>query len=202
MEFSYVEHLSDDNRPTMWFKRLTSRVAPDDARLLQLYTTTGDPEHVGDLYDRYVPLVYGVCLKYLRDEEASKDAVVQIFEKLLVTLRNTEVQHFRSWLHTVVKNHCLMHLRQQDRHRHTDLLVLEDVVDEATEEVVVDRWPLIEQGLKTLSDEQQRCVRLFFLEQKSYQEVAALTGYEIKKVKSHLQNGKRNLKIFVEKNNE
>ena len=186
----------------MLFRRLTSRKAPDDARLLHLYATTGNLEYLGDLYDRYTHLVYGVCLKYLQDEEASKDAVMQVFEKLTVSLRNVEVQNFKSWLYTVVKNHCLMQLRRQKRYHHTDLLALEGVADEATEEVEEDRWLLIERGIETLSSEQQQCVRLFYLEQKSYQEVASLTGYELKKVKSHLQNGKRNLKIFVEKNNE
>ena len=87
----------------MWFKRLTSRAAPDDARLLQLYANTGDLKHLGDLYDRYTHLVYGVCLKYLQDEEASKDAVMQVFEKLVGSLRDAEVQYFKSWLYTVVK---------------------------------------------------------------------------------------------------
>lgn len=186
----------------MLFKRLTSRAAPDDARLLHLYASTGDLEYLGDLYDRYTPLVYGVCLKYLQDEEASKDAVMQIFEKLVVSLRDTEVRQFKGWLYTVVKNYCLMQLRAPRHHEYTDLRTLDNLVDEDSEEVAVDRWPLIEQGLETLPTEQQQCIRLFYLEQRSYQEVAELTGYELKKVKSYLQNGKRNLKLFVEKNHE
>lgn len=186
----------------MLFKRLTSRAAPDDTRLLQLYASTGNPEYLGDLYDRYTHLVYGVCLKYLQDEEASKDAVMQIFEKLVVSLRDAEVQHFKSWLYTVVKNHCLMQLRAQRQHHYTDLRTLDNLVDEDSEEVTVDRWPLIERGLETLPTEQQQCIRLFYLEQRSYQEVAELTGYGLKKVKSYLQNGRRNLKIFVEKNHD
>ena len=177
-------------------------MAPDDTRLLHLYAITGNLEHLGDLYDRYTHLVYGVCLKYLKDEEASKDAVMQIFEKLVITLRDAEVHQFKNWLYTVVKNHCLMQLRQQHHNGYADLQTLENLVDNASEEIAADRWPLVEQGLKTLPDEQQRCIRLFYLDQKSYQEISVLTGYELKKVKSYLQNGKRNLKIFVDKNHE
>ena len=186
----------------MLLKRLTPQAAPDDARLLQLYASTGNLEYLGDLFDRYTHLVYGVCLKYLQDEEASKDAVMQIFEKLVVSLRHAEIQQFKSWLYTVVKNYCLMQLRAKRNHDYTDLHSLDNMVDEDSEEVAVDRWPLIERGLETLPTEQQQCIRLFYLEQRSYQEVAELTGYELKKVKSYLQNGKRNLKIFAEKNHD
>lgn len=194
----------------MFLKRLTSRVPPDDASLLRKYASSGDLAYLGDLYNRYTHLVYGVCLKYLKDEEASKDAVMQIFEKLTLSLKETEVREFKSWLYTVVKNHCLMLLRAQQKqimerfdHLHENgHSTTSEAFVESAEELPVDRWNLIEKGLPTLPEEQQQCIRLFYLEQKSYQEVAALTGYELRKVKSYLQNGKRNLKIFVEKNHE
>ena len=182
----------------MLFKRLSSRrtsaqLASSDAQLLHAYAATGDMEPLGELYSRYTPLVYGVCLKYLQDEEASKDAVMQVFEKLVDKLRDAQVRQFKGWLYTVVKNHCLMQLRQAQRNGYP----LDSLVDQPAEASPEDRWPLIEQGLRTLPAEQQRCIRLFYLEQKSYQEVATLTGYELKKVKSYLQNGKRNLKNYV-----
>ena len=183
----------------MWFKRLTSRADTlSDTRLLQLYASTGELKYLGDLYDRYTPMVYGVCLKYLQHEADSQDAVMQIFEKLVVSLQKTEVQQFKSWLYITVKNHCLMQLRRQKPRAHGTDGVVEQLVGDDPHEVAVDRWPLVEEGLATLPAEQQRCLRLFYLEQKSYQEVANLTGYELKKVKSYLQNGKRNLKIYVE----
>lgn len=192
----------------MFFKRFTSRVVPDDASLLRSYASTGDLACLGELYDRYTALVYGVCLKYLKDEEASKDAVMQIFEKLVVSLKKTEVKEFKSWLYTVVKNHCLMQLRTQQK-QWVQSLDQMTVNGEANinlipheEALNADYWPMVEKGLYSLPEEQQICIRLFYLEQKSYQEVAAMTGYELKKVKSYLQNGKRNLKIFVEKNHE
>ena len=181
----------------MLFKRPSSRSpsppASSDAQLLRAYAATGDMQSLGELYSRYAPLVYGVCLKYLQNEEASKDAVMQVFEKLVDKLRNTEIKQFKGWLYTVVKNHCLMQLRQAQQNGYS----LENLIDQPTEVTPEDRWPLIEQGLRTLPTEQQRCIRLFYLEQRSYQEVATLTGYELKKVKSYLQNGKRNLKLFV-----
>ena len=197
----------------MFFKRLTSRASPSgapsgdgpDARLLHRYVQTGDLKYLGQLYDRYLPLVYGVCLKYLQDEAASQDAVMQIFEKLTVSLRRAEVQHFKSWLYTVAKNHCLMQLRSQKLYRNgqvsSDTLINVAASDGASEDqaLMEARWMLVEQGLESLPAEQQRCIQLFYLEQKSYQEITSATGYELKKVKSYIQNGKRNLKIFVNK---
>ena len=200
----------------MFFKRSTSRASSSDAplgdgpdaRLLHRYVQSGDLAYLGQLYDRYLHLIYGVCLKYLQDEAASQDAVMQIFEKLTVSLRQAEVQHFKSWLYTVAKNHCLMQLRSQKPHRNghvsSDVLINIAASDGVSEdrELMEARWTLVEQGLESLPVEQQQCIQLFYLEQKSYQEITSATGYELKKVKSYIQNGKRNLKIFVNKHHE
>lgn len=56
----------------------------------------------------------------------------------------------------------------------------------------------LDECIDVLKKEQKECVKLFFLEKKSYQEVNELTGIDLKKVKSNIQNGKRNLKICLE----
>ena len=58
-------------------------------------------------------LVYGVCLKYLKNRDESKDAVMQIFEKLIIEIPKQKIENFRSWLYVVTKNYCLMQLRSQ-----------------------------------------------------------------------------------------
>jgi len=151
-----------------------------------------------------MPLVYGVCLNYFKEEEASKDAVMQIFEELIVKLKVHEVQNFKSWLHVLTRNHCLMALRKSAKN---NTVSLEDAFVENGDFVHLDiedtkekRLTVMEKCMDTLPDEQKISVDLFYLQEKCYKEVADITGYEMLKVKSYIQNGKRNLKICMEKN--
>ncbi len=173
-----------------------------DNELISRYKKTGDGSLVGELYKRYSHLVYGVCLKYLKNEDESKDAVLQIFENLLVDLKKHEISNFKSWLHSVSRNHCLMFLRKQQTklkrvneyeavYQHEEVFDAPFAVNEAEEKEVM--LTKLEQALTTLKDEQRICIELFFIKQKCYNEVAEITGYSIKKVKSYIQNGKRNL---------
>jgi len=176
----------------------------DDAVLIARYKHTGSLEVLGVLYNRYMHLVYGVCLNYFKEEEASKDAVMQIFEELVLKLKIHEVQNFKSWLHVLTRNHCLMAIRKNAKH---DTISIEDAFVENTEFVHLDiedakekQLTVMEKCMDTLSEEQKISVDLFYLQEKCYKEVAEITGYEILKVKSYIQNGKRNLKICMEKN--
>lgn len=176
-----------------------------DLELISAYKRSKDKELVGLLFKRYMPLVYGVCLKYLKDREAAKDMVMQVFEKLLLNLHDQEVQNFKSWLHVLTKNECLMLLRKQSRlngqsesingSQLMELSIAEHHEDEGLEEDVNK----LETCIQQLNLEQQECIKLFYLEKKSYQEVCDKTGHEMKKVKSYLQNGRRNLKLCIEK---
>ena len=176
----------------------------DDAALIALYKKTGDLEVLGQLYGRYMHLVYGVCLKYLQDEAQGKDAVMQIFEELVVKLKMHEVQNFKSWLHVVCRNYCLMALRKSSKNK---TVSLEDTFVENTEFVHLNiddtkekQLTIMEKCMESLPEEQRISVDLFYLKEKCYKEIAEITGYELVKVKSYIQNGKRNLKICIEKN--
>lgn len=190
----------------MFLKRFIKSSSKDDTSLMHAYAETGKLSYLGELYDRYMPLVYGVCLKYLQDEEASKDAVMHIFEKLVVRLKEENISNFKSWLYVVTKNHCLMALRAKKKvNGHEDINRIPEadyaykLLDEPGDEA---QWQVIEQGMQSLPAEQQQCIRLFYLEQKTYKDIVVLTGYDIKKVKSYIQNGKRNLKMFVNRHYE
>ena len=176
----------------------------DDAALLLRYKSTGSLDALGALYNRYMHLVYGVCLNYFKEEESSKDAVMQIFEELVVKLKIHEVQNFKSWLHVLTRNHCLMALRKLAKN---NTVSIDDTFVENTDFVHLDiddtketQLTVMEKCMETLTEEQRRSVDLFYLQEKCYKEVAELTGYEMVKVKSYIQNGKRNLKICIEKN--
>jgi len=169
-----------------------------EKELLQEYYRTGELEILGKLYAPYMSLIYGVCFKYLKQEARAEDAVMSIFESLIQKLRVHEVEHFKVWLYSLARNFCLMELRKDKRYQE------EELKDDLAIEEVSFRWEeqdfnKLEDCLSKLNTEQQLCVRLFYLEQKCYQEIALLTGYEINKVKSYIQNGKRNLKICMEK---
>lgn len=171
----------------------------DEKHLINEYKRTGNLQVLGKLYEPYMPLLYGVCFRYFNDKEQSEDAVMIIFESLIEKLKVHEVTHFKSWLYTLTKNHCLMELRRANKNTLTELD--ENIVDESGkfDAHTEKKLQVMESCLETLSIEQQTCIRLFYLEQKCYQEIAEQTGYDLNKVKSYLQNGKRNLKICMEK---
>jgi RNA polymerase sigma factor (sigma-70 family) len=189
-----------------FIKNTTKINEQDDLSLIAAYKQGGDLEVLGKLYNKYMHLVFGVCFNYFKDEELSKDAVMQIFEGLVVKLKVHEVQNFKSWLHVLTRNHCLMALRKSAKN---PTVALEDNFVENGDFVHLDiddaketQLTVMEKCMETLSEEQRRSVDLFYLQEKCYKEVADITGYEMLKVKSYIQNGKRNLKICIEKNSE
>lgn len=175
-----------------------------DEELIALYKETDDLEIVGVLYDRYTALTFGVCLKYLKDREESRDAVMQIFEKLIVSLKSHEINVFKPWLYVTARNHCLMILRSKKGRNFEELspFLVEMSHNGHQEEGAETELHLnrLEKCIEALAHEQQQCVRMFYLEHKCYREITEGTGYDLKKVKSYIQNGKRNLKICMERN--
>ena len=179
---------------------------PEDHLLVSEYRQSGNLETLGKLYGRYMHLVFGLCLKYLKNEEKSKDAVMQIFEQLITKLKIHEVSNFKSWLYTLARNYCLMEIRSSGKH---EFVSMEDNFMEKDAFVHLDiddmrenKLSIMEQCLEKLPSEQKETINLFYLEQKCYKDVAELTGYDLNKVKSYIQNGKRNLKICIEKSGE
>jgi RNA polymerase sigma factor (sigma-70 family) len=174
-----------------------------DPELLEQYYSDRDNEWLGVLLSRYTALLLGVCMKYLKQEEEAKDAVQQIFVKVISALPKYRVAYFKSWLYTIARNHCLMKLRDQ----HGRPAALTDTMlagwdEENGQKKHVEKDQMLEwmgESLEELGKEQKCCVILFYLEKKSYLEIAGITGYSTMQVKSHIQNGKRNLKLLLEK---
>ena len=175
----------------------------DDNELLQHFYNDGDNEWLGILLQRYTMLLLGVCMKYLKNEEEAKDAVQQVFLKVINELHKYKVEYFKSWVYMVAKNHCLMKLR--DKGKYTSeinekiMAAPQDGNDMAALKEKDNTLELLSFALLQLNKEQQVCVTLFYLEKKSYLQIASETGYSMMQVKSNIQNGKRNLKLQMEK---
>ncbi|MEO8711952.1 MAG: sigma-70 family RNA polymerase sigma factor [Parafilimonas sp.] len=175
-----------------------------DEELLNAYKKNQDQQTLAALYLRYTDLIYGVCLKYLKDTESAKDAVMNIYQELLIKLQTNEVQHFKSWLYVVAKNHCLMQLRKEKKMITVEFTptVMQSENFEHLDNVLEKENELkkLEFCIEHLPEEQKQSIQLFYLENKCYNEIAEQTGYEWNKVRSLIQNGRRNLKICMEKN--
>jgi RNA polymerase sigma-70 factor (ECF subfamily) len=181
-----------------------------DGELLDNYRSTGDLEVLGELYVRYMHLVFGLCLKYLQNREDAKDAVMQVFEKLITEVSRHHIQNFKSWLYVLAKNHCLMQIRSdktKDKRMDRWIKDQEDYMEfypdlHPIDETGDDGYPGLKECIEKLKQEQKNCIELFYYQHKSYREIAQTLQMEEKKVKSYLQNAKRNLKICLEERND
>ncbi len=179
-----------------------------DEELLLQFNRNGNLEILGELYSRYMHLVYGVSLKYFGDREDARDTVMQIFEKLISDLPGQEIRNFKSWLYVLTKNHCLMQIRsQKSADGRLERYKIEQEFMESDQEMhPIDRGDhsveeALKQCIEQLKAEQKQCIELFYYQKLCYQEIAEGLGIDEKKVKSFLQNGKRNLKICLEEKN-
>ncbi|MCK4569123.1 MAG: sigma-70 family RNA polymerase sigma factor [Bacteroidales bacterium] len=179
-----------------------------DAQLIDAYVSEGNTDYFGLLFERYTHLVFGVCMKYLKNTHDAEDAVLGIFEKLLTDLKKHEVLDFKNWLYRVTKNHCLMILRKRKVKDKAEGEIMRDKQQEFMEIVFDEHLPnedmdvegiliSLRGAMNELREEQRTCIELMYLEKKTYQEVSHLTGYSLKQVKSYIQNGKRNLKNMI-----
>ena len=170
-----------------------------DQELLDKFKKDQDNLWLGILLQRYTMMLLGVCMKYLKDEEAAKDAVQQVFLKVITELQKYSVDYLKSWLYTIARNHCLMQLRDKTQliSISEDLHLAEERISDLTARDKEQSLILLEQAVDELNAPQKTCVTLFYLHKKSYQEIVASTGFSLLQVKSYIQNGKRNLKLLV-----
>ena len=188
----------------MWlFKKKNT---PSDEELVMNYFNTGNKQLVGDLFEKHVKTVFGVCLFYFRDKDQAKDAVMQIFEKLMFDLQKTQVKNFKAWLSFVVRNYCISEIRKgKGKHfvpeTYLDFemaptsLEEEEKLEQVNDERMLD---YMKEVLPELKENKRRCLELFYLKNFSYQQISEQLQFSINEVKSYIQNGKRNLKLRIE----
>ncbi|MCO5233559.1 MAG: sigma-70 family RNA polymerase sigma factor [Chitinophagales bacterium] len=176
-----------------------------DQELIASYQLNGDNQYMAILYKRYVSLVFGLCYKYFNNQHEAEDATSHIFQILLDKLKDNSITYFKSWLYVVSKNYILLHIRKNKTHQFQYVEEFSDNIMENDSDTHlnitengIDSERILKLGLESLKEAQQICVELFYLQSKSYVQIAEITDFDIKQVKSHIQNGKRNLKIFLE----
>ncbi len=173
----------------------------NDEDLLARFYADGNKEWLGILLERYTMLLFGVCMKYLKEEDTARDTVQQVFLKALSEIPKYRIDNIGGWLYRVAKNMCLSLLRDKKIWSEPERLAQMEQPEEVPVSLLMEREKDIDRlkdELSRLKAEQKVCLTLFYLDKKSYQEVAALTGYDVKQVKSHIQNGKRNLRMRLE----
>jgi len=191
--------------------KVFSKKKLSDEEIIAKYKSTQDTALVGELYQRYTHITLSVCLKYLKNLDDAQDAVMQIFEKIIHDLLKHDVQFFQGWFHTYIRNHCLMELRRaktnspyndqlKTRINEDDIVETEDASHLNDKEILELNIEKLEEAIQQLKEEQKQCVRLFFIQEKSYKEIEEITGFDYKQVKSYIQNGKRNLKLLMTRN--
>jgi RNA polymerase sigma-70 factor (ECF subfamily) len=180
------------------FLRRKQPHAASDAELVTALCD-GHRSALGHLWDRYAQLLYGVGMKYLKDPERSKDTVIELFAALPDLLRKQPVERFRPWVHTVMRNRCLMALRSNQKLHGTLPDHVEAVDDDDDALLLESSLQQLEQAIAQLNEAQHTCIRLFYLERHTYHQCAERTGLSKEQVRSHLQNGRRNLKLLLER---
>ena len=182
-----------------WFKR-KDQAASDETLLTQ--ARGGGQTALGDLFNRYVDLLYGVALKYHQDASAAEDAVMEIFEKYQKKIMTQDIQAFRPWLYVLAKNHCLEQLRKKkniaEKKANYDLMQSEDIYHPYDEDLKESQLQSLERCIETLKAEQKQMIQLFYLEQRSYKDISEKLSMNWEKIRSHIQNGRRNLKKCME----
>ena len=174
-----------------------------DVELIERYRKKRDQKFLAELFGRYSHLIMGVCMKYFKNEEIAKDGVMTLYETLSEKLATSEINNFGGWLYVVAKNYCVGELRKQakfdvDKNNLTEHMEFELQEHPLTEYALELQLTALENCIEELNKEQGKCISLFYLKKKSYKEVTNLTGYTLNKVKSNIQNGKRNLKHCIE----
>lgn len=175
-----------------------------DEQLVTAYKLEGNTAYVGELYKRYLVMCFSVAVKYLKDEDAAEDAVMQVFEQLFIVLKTYDIKVVKPWLYTICKNHCLGILKKEaaslfdamQENNQTDFMEngVEETLSAEEKEKTLEA---LEAAIMELKPEQQQCIKGFYLHGNTYEQIAVAHGFTLNEVKSHIQNGKRNLKIVL-----
>lgn len=179
----------------------TLKIILNDQTLISTYLEKGDMQILAELYQPYMPLIYGSCLRYLKNEADAEDAVMDIFEKIAKKLKTNRVKNFKAWIYTVTRNHCFEKLRQSKNKFDTEIdenFMHSELIfhpDEVTDE---EPYKQLEVCMSSLEKMQYACLEMFYFKKMSYTDIAKALSIQYNQVRSRIQNGRRNLKKCLE----
>jgi RNA polymerase sigma factor (sigma-70 family) len=182
----------------LWPKK---EVQLSDQELIEEYKRTSNSWYAGELFRKYNQLITAVAYNYMQNNVDTEDAVMEVFEIILRDLQHHEVSNFKTWVYSVTKHLCLKKLKKNPlevtdvEQALRNMAAEENPQSEAVK--LEEQLEKLQEALLRLSEEQKKCIELFYFKEKSYKEVSDLTGYSVNEVKSYLQNGKRNLKGYL-----
>ena len=154
------------------------------------------------LFSRYMELVYGVCLKYMGHKVDAQDELMHVYELFVKKIKVHDVENVKSWLYVLTKNHCLGVLRKQKRNTEKfdqfAVMYSEEEYHPLNRDSKEDTLLKLEGCIEGLNEMQTACIKSFYYEKKSYEEISELLKIDWNKIRSNIQNGRRNLKICME----
>ena len=174
----------------------------DESSLLLKYLKTNDLSYLLELYRPYMHLVYGLAFKYVKDPKQSQEIVYCIFKKLIKDIKRQEVRVFGNWLYNLSLDFCKQ-WRDRGRTESDQIVALggstqtpvefyDDKDDDSFEEEISS----MEDEVMRIKSQQEKCSQLFFKEQRCFQEIADITGWEVSEIKYHVKNAKRKTNIY------
>jgi len=172
-----------------------------DSQLIAKYKQSSVNDVIGEFYQRYAHLVFGVCLKILKNKQECEDMVMVIFQQLGEKLLKHDIQYFKSWLYQLTRNDCLMLLRKGKNVKHEDFVegLHESIDNNDVPMQKLDCFELnLQKAMSELKTEQRIALELFYEKEWSYVEISKDTGWDLNKVKSYIQNARRNLKLILQ----
>lgn len=175
-----------------------------DEQLIEGFTLQNDATYIAELFGRYADLVFGLCLKHLKDVHDSEDTAYEIFEILLKKIPTNNITQFKSWLYRVTSNYCIDKIRKRKTNqiiyvddKFESFIDILDYNDSQEKEALLKK---IDNCLSKLNEDQKTCIDLFYFQEKTYQDIALTLNISWSATRSYIQNGKRNLKICMENN--
>ncbi|MBL7961624.1 sigma-70 family RNA polymerase sigma factor [bacterium] len=178
-----------------------------DGELIESYRHSRDERYLSELFSRYAYLVYFLCNKYFDTKVDSDDAAIEIFTKISNKLLEIDVKNFKSWLYHVTKNFCLDKVNKNNNIQCEFVPISDDDENLFMQFPQFDRLmgtnadqvELLQEAVRKLDPEQKECVKLFYFKKKSYNEIMEIKQWDMDKVRSRLQNARRNIIMYLEK---
>ncbi|MFQ5674351.1 MAG: RNA polymerase sigma factor [bacterium] len=180
-----------------------SNIVERDNATIRSYLETRDVRYLGRLYEAYKKTIFWHCLKMVGNEEDAKDLASETFIRTFDRIEDFKLgAPFCPWLMRIATNLCIDHLRKKNRYKFYKFDETHSAV--AIQNESEPKQPMISgeriiEKLKKLKPLQKRCFCLFYIHNLTYKQIAELTGYPLGKVRSYIQNGKRNFKLLMEK---